>query len=1058
MAEQKVDIKISASGGALTAEEFRRVGAAANAELAKIRAAGDPASAALRGVRGAAAEAGAAVQGLAAGAGPAGAALGALGPVGVAFAASIGLGVTALKAMYAAAEEAEKVSLRLDAVLKATGGTAGLTRKEIDALAETIEGSSLFDDTQVHEAAAALATFKTIAGGAFSETITLAADLAAVFGGDLKSNTVLLAKALEDPADGLTRLRRMGISFTEAQKDVITSLVETGRAAEAQGVILDVVRGKVGGSAAAENSGLAGAATGLGKAWDDLLKEWGRTPEIGGRVADVLRSISSGIDALRQKTAGDTAGGVAAASRSELEGLNADIDRIRRTRGGNDPQLPGLIKLRDIERQRAEDLAGFAREQARLDTGDKVRVQDRAALAAKEAEAERLLAAEKALAAEAEKERPAMLEKIEKALDNVRKAEIKAATEALDFHLSSLDEQAAREKLRTEEDRAEIKKREEAEKKSLEDLAKAQEKYRETIAASIQHTTDRIVDFGADAFATIFEGGESTFKKLGASILQIMKRTFAQVASEALLRPIITPIVGNIVGAVMGGGFPGGGVGSSAVGGGIAGGAAGSSFSLGNLGSVFSLGNSLFGGPSISGAFGSAIDGFGASLLPSVFGTAAGAGGLVSAAGAALPASEIFAGLPGVATGVGGASASLSSLLGGAGAGFAAGTLLNSLLGGNQVGGMVGSGLGAGAGALAGTFLFPGVGTLLGGLIGGAGGGVLGGMFGPGKSVGPNAGGTIAYNSDGTFSAGYANADNGGSTAPILAALNETADALNSLISAYDLDVDGAGFGRGGPRAAGIDSGIGPYAKSSEELFINMIRAGVLTGEGSIGLALKNTKATTAQGVEADIQFAQMIDGLTAANENADILSTALEAVAKKFDEMTERATELGLSLDDVAKARERELQATREQVSAQQTAGIRSLVQSLTFGTSSARSPAAQLASINAEYDQTVAAAQGGDAGAIQNFAAIARTKIDAAQRFYGVSSKLSDEIAGVLTTARGLVDQSLGGADVVQAIMLDGRNRDSLVKTLIERMETLINETRAGRLAGVERRELAA
>ena len=72
-----------------------------------------------------------------------------------------------------------------------------------------------------------------------------------------------LGKALEDPIVGLGALRRVGVSFTDAQKEMIKVLTMTGRKAEAQRIILDALDQQVGGAGVKAATGLAGAVDSL---------------------------------------------------------------------------------------------------------------------------------------------------------------------------------------------------------------------------------------------------------------------------------------------------------------------------------------------------------------------------------------------------------------------------------------------------------------------------------------------------------------------------------------------------------------------------------------------------------------------------------------------------------------------------------------------------------------------------------------------------------------------------------------------------------------------------
>jgi hypothetical protein len=75
--------------------------------------------------------------------------------------------------------------------------------------------------------------------------------MAAAGFGDAASNAVQLGKALNDPVKGITALSRSGITFTAQQKKLIESLVATGRAGEAQNLILEAIETQVGGTAEA---------------------------------------------------------------------------------------------------------------------------------------------------------------------------------------------------------------------------------------------------------------------------------------------------------------------------------------------------------------------------------------------------------------------------------------------------------------------------------------------------------------------------------------------------------------------------------------------------------------------------------------------------------------------------------------------------------------------------------------------------------------------------------------------------------------------------------------
>ena len=185
-----------------------------------------------------------------------------IGNVGLKVAA-ITVGIAALtfaiRATVGVISRAEQQFLKLEAILKATGSAAGLTLEEIEDLSRQIGVGTLASTQKVRDAAGILLTFKSISGDTFKTALELTQDLAEVGFGDVKQGAIQLGKALEEPIVGLGALRRVGVSFTESQKEVIKVLSMTGRKAEAQDIILQALNQQVGGAGKKAAEGLAGA-------------------------------------------------------------------------------------------------------------------------------------------------------------------------------------------------------------------------------------------------------------------------------------------------------------------------------------------------------------------------------------------------------------------------------------------------------------------------------------------------------------------------------------------------------------------------------------------------------------------------------------------------------------------------------------------------------------------------------------------------------------------------------------------------------------------------------
>jgi len=209
-------------------------------------------------------------------------------------------GFTAFKkAMDLAVEfgEFERRTLRIGALLRSTNVASGQTREGLIQMADQLARTTLLNETDVADAISQLLTFRSITGETFERTINLAADLSETMGTDVRSATLQLAKALEEPTIGLTALRRSGVSFTEQQKEQIATLVEQNKLFEAQSIILGVVEAQMGGAATEAAQGFAGTMDGLGQSTRELTRALGENASEG--LQPVIGALTRAADAAR---------------------------------------------------------------------------------------------------------------------------------------------------------------------------------------------------------------------------------------------------------------------------------------------------------------------------------------------------------------------------------------------------------------------------------------------------------------------------------------------------------------------------------------------------------------------------------------------------------------------------------------------------------------------------------------------------------------------------------------------------------------------------------------
>ena len=185
-----------------------------------------------------------------------------------------------------------KAIAQVEQAIKSTGGVAGRTSKELQDMASSLQKNSLFGDEEIlQKVTAQLLTFTNIAGTAFDRTQQAALDLATRLGGDLQGASIQLGKALNDPVANLSALSRAGIQFSKDQKELINSLIETGRLAEAQTVILDELETQFGGSAKAAADAGIGGITQLKNSFGDLMEQIGEV---------IVEAINPFVDRLKE--------------------------------------------------------------------------------------------------------------------------------------------------------------------------------------------------------------------------------------------------------------------------------------------------------------------------------------------------------------------------------------------------------------------------------------------------------------------------------------------------------------------------------------------------------------------------------------------------------------------------------------------------------------------------------------------------------------------------------------------------------------------------------------
>lgn len=200
----------------------------------------------------------------------------------------------AVRAMTVNTKESIQASAKLEAVLKATGHAVGMTKMEMDNMSFAMSQNTTFAQTAITEAQGIMATFTKLGRDVFPQAISAAADMSTMFGQTLQQSSIQLGTALNDPINGIGRLMRIGVSFSEQQKNQIEAFMAMGDVASAQGVILAELEAEMGGAAEAMEETLVGQI-------DKFVNNLGLAAEQIGIIITMLPSLINFVQGMNDK-------------------------------------------------------------------------------------------------------------------------------------------------------------------------------------------------------------------------------------------------------------------------------------------------------------------------------------------------------------------------------------------------------------------------------------------------------------------------------------------------------------------------------------------------------------------------------------------------------------------------------------------------------------------------------------------------------------------------------------------------------------------------------------
>jgi hypothetical protein len=197
--------------------------------------------------------------------------------------------------LFALAGAQEEADAKLKSSYDSMAAAGWTTLDELKAQASAFQEVTTFGDESILEFQSVLLTFGKVTGDVFTDATRLGLDMSAKLGTDLQGTAIQLGKALNDPVQGISALSRVGVSFTEDQKDMVRQMAKTGDTAGAQALILGELEKQFGGTAEA----MALTGTGQAKQAMNALGDAGES--IGKFLLPVVSKLAGFLKDLSER-------------------------------------------------------------------------------------------------------------------------------------------------------------------------------------------------------------------------------------------------------------------------------------------------------------------------------------------------------------------------------------------------------------------------------------------------------------------------------------------------------------------------------------------------------------------------------------------------------------------------------------------------------------------------------------------------------------------------------------------------------------------------------------
>lgn len=200
-----------------------------------------------------------------------------------------------IRAVALDGSDKQQALAQLEATLASTGRQAEFTSKQLLDMADAFEASSMLTAEQVQSAQARLLSYTDVAAKEFPRALQIVIDQQQRLGISVEQSAEIVGRALQSPSEAMAALGRQGFKLEDNQKRLLKQLEVTGKTAQAQAIIMDMLTEAYGGSAAAARMNTA---AGLWKGLTDRIGDFASRVSKSGAFDFIQRKLLELSDKL----------------------------------------------------------------------------------------------------------------------------------------------------------------------------------------------------------------------------------------------------------------------------------------------------------------------------------------------------------------------------------------------------------------------------------------------------------------------------------------------------------------------------------------------------------------------------------------------------------------------------------------------------------------------------------------------------------------------------------------------------------------------------------------